>query len=193
MAIGTQKKLAQEFLEKNEKVAREYNSKGFRWLKDCFGTIFEECKSFNNATKEKIVILEGSMKIKFIRIDEEIDYKVSKWKSEIESHDKWKNNLRILFPIFDDYTTDRYHNKLGEQNRIDLIWHDMKQSIEVKLDEISNETGKTHDKIPWHSFFLCDICSIYLDRKTNVKYMPPRFAHEQNPEMKIGHYLEKYI
>ena len=93
--------------------------------------------------------------------------------------------------IFRDFTTPNWHDKpLHEQNRIDIIWHDMKQSIEVKLEEISNEIGKPFVEIPWHPV-SCSICKIYRkpifpDRtKDRViyfdmpKYYPPRFAHEQ--------------
>ena len=57
-------------------------------------------------------------------------------------------------------------------------------NIEVKLEELSNEKGKTYDQIPWHSV-LCNICKIYRDWETKVKFVPPRFAHEQDPDMKI--------
>ena len=73
---------------------------------------------------------------------------------------------------------------LKDQNRIDLIYHDLKQSIEVKLDEIADQKGIPKEKIPWHSVF-CHICKIYRDFKTDVKYMPPRYAHEQDPDMII--------
>ena len=66
----------------------------------------------------------------------------------------------------------------------DLIYHDLKQSIEVKLDEISDQNGQPHEKIRWHSVF-CHICKIYRDFKTNIKHIPPKYAHEQNPDMII--------
>ena len=95
-------------------------------------------------------------------------------------------DIRPLYPIFDDFTTGRvchnYGKPLREQNRIDMIWHDLKQHIEVKLDNISIELGKPVEKIPWHSR-LCKICNIYRDWKTKMKYVPPRFAHEQDPDM----------
>ena len=65
-----------------------------------------------------------------------------------------------------------------------MIYHDLKQSIEVKVDEISDQKGIPKEKIPWHSVF-CNICKIYRDFKTDVKYMPPRYAHEQDPDMII--------
>ena len=94
--------------------------------------------------------------------------------------------IRILSPIFDDFKTGivchNYGKPLKEQNRIDLIWHNLKQTIEVKLDLISNEIGKPTEKIFWHGIG-CDICKIYRDWKTNIKFTPPRFGHELDPDI----------
>ena len=62
--------------------------------------------------------------------------------------------IRFLSPIFDDFTTGivchNYGKPLKEQNQIDLIWHDLKQAIEVTLDLISNDIGKPTEKVSWH-------------------------------------------
>ena len=118
---------------------------------------------------------------KFKRIDEEIDYKVERWKAKMEWFLK---DIQVLLPIFDDFTIGiichNYGKPLRDQNRIDFIWHDLKHHIEVKLDDISIKLGNPLENIPWHSIF-CKICNVYLDWKTNMKYIPPRFAHEQDP------------
>ena len=174
--------LAQEWLLNNEEMSRRKNLEGSDWLKKCFAEIFEEFKNFNPDTKEKIDNLEKSIENKFKRINEEIDYKVKRWKAEME----WSlKDIRVLLPIFDDFTTGikchNYGKPLREQNRIDIIWHDLKQHIEVKLDDISIGLGYPLENIPWHGI-LCNICNIYRDWKTNMKYVPPRFAHEQDPD-----------
>ena len=112
-----------------------------------------------------------------------IEQKVKKWNAEIE---RGFDDVRTLYPIFNDFTTGyRCHNygkPLREQNRIVMIWHDLKQEIEIKLDTILIELGKPTEKISWHGIG-CDICKIYRDWKTNIKFIPPRFAHEQDPDM----------
>ena len=93
--------LAQEWLLNNEEMSRRKNLEGSDWLKKCFAEIFEEFKNFNPDTKEKIDNLEKSIENKFKRINEEIDYKVKRWKAEME----WSlKDIRVLLPIFDDFT-----------------------------------------------------------------------------------------
>ena len=95
------------------------------------------------------------------------------------------NCVSELYPIFNDFLVDNAHSNgkpLKDQNRIDLIWHDLKQAIEVELDAISNEIGISTEKIPWHSVF-CNVCKIYRDWRTNIKFEPPRFGHELDPDM----------
>ena len=106
-------------------------------------------------------------------------------------------NIRYLDPIFWDFITNGFFGEpLQKKNRIDLIWHEMKQTTEVKLEVISNEIGKTFVEIPWHGYF-CEICKIYRqpiypktlkEIKENKyihmpKYYPPRFAHELDADM----------
>ena len=175
-------KLAQEFLQDKKEKAWKIDSEYLKWLNDSFSKIFSEYKKFDNDTKEKIISLEESIEKKFIRIKAEIDYKVGKWTDEME---RGFDDIRTLYPIFDDFTTGitchNYGKPLREQNRIELIWHDLKQAIEVKLDGISNEMGKPLEKIPWHGIG-CDICKIYRDWKTKVKFSPPRFGHDLDPD-----------
>merc|ERR1711923_347536 len=98
---------------------------------------------------------------KFMKVEAEIDYKIKRWRTEME---RGFTDVRNLDPIFDDFTTGilshNYGKPLSEQNRIKLIWHELKQSIEVKLEDLSKETGKSYEQIPWHSK-LCNICKIY--------------------------------
>ena len=131
--------------------------------------------------------MEKSMTDKFRRIEEEIDFKVAKWKTEMERYDRWKEDYNFLDPIFNDFKSDR-RNILCEQNRIDLIWHELKQTIEVKLEEIADEIGEPAENIPWHSIF-CNICRIYRDSMTEKKFSPPRFAYDLDPETKIASWV----
>ena len=86
--------------------------------------------------KKRQKSLKKNIEDKFKRIDEEIDYKVERWKAKMEWFLK---DIQVLLPIFDDFTTGikchNYGKPLREQNRIDIIWHDLKQHIEVKLDD----------------------------------------------------------
>ena len=127
-----------------------------------------------------------SIKDKFMKIEAEIDYKIGKWKAEMERGFK---SIKTLWEIFDDFTTgtgshgiSNWGKPLNEQNRIDLIWHELKQTTEVKLEQISIETVKPLDEIPWHRG-CCKMCNFYRDWKTGVKYFPPRYLSEQDPEM----------
>ena len=178
-------KLAEERLEKNERLARAENLTGLEWLKKSFEKVFQELKNLDTGTKDKIIFLEKRMADKFMKVEAEIDYKIKRWRTEME---RGFTDVRNLDPIFDDFTTGilshNYGKPLSEQNRIKLIWHELKQSIEVKLEDLSKETGKSYEEIPWHSK-LCNICKIYRDFKTKIKFVPPRFAHEQDPEMLI--------
>ena len=92
--------------------------------------------------------LEENIENKFLRIELEIDYKVGKWKDEME---RGVDDIRILYPIVDDFKTGivchNYGKPLKEQNQIDLIWHDLNQAIEVTLDLISNDVGKPTEKV----------------------------------------------
>ena len=47
-----------------------------------------------------INLLEKRMKEKFVKIDKEIDYKIEKYKAEME---KGVDDIRMLYPIFDDF------------------------------------------------------------------------------------------
>ena len=180
-----------------EKIARQINLQGFNWLQTSFKKVFEEFKNHDDATKEKIIFLEKSIDEKFKKIKSEIDYKVEKYKFEVENGFAIRVDVRILNPIFDDFVTGHWGRNDGlplhEQNRIDLIWHDMKQNIEVKLEALSKDIGKPIDDIPWH-WILCNLCKIYrkvitIDVKKlqekHIKYFPPRFASEQDPDMII--------
>ena len=154
-----------------------------------FSKVFKEYKNLNSVTEKTIMNLEGSIKAKSIKIEEEIDYKVGQWKAEME------RGFRIvedLYTIFQDFTIGylyphHYGKPLFEQNRIDLIWHELKQTIEVKLAAISADIGKPLDEIPWHRILrwgmVCNICKIYRDEKTGLRYLPSRFGYEQDPEM----------
>ena len=182
-----------------EKIARERNSKGLKWLQDSFEKIFEEFKNFNNEGKEKISALEKNIEDKFMKIDSEIDFKVKKYLFKVENYSyNISVSINEYHYIFEDFIRPDFHDKpLYEKNRIDLIWHDMKQTTEVKLEEISNEIGKPFVEIPWHPVSCC-ICQIYRkpiypERTKNrtwiyfdmPKYYPPRFAHEQDPDMML--------
>ena len=52
-----------------------------------------------------IALLEKRIKEKFIKIDLEIDHKVKTYKAEIE---KGFDDVRKLYPIFDDFTSLGY-------------------------------------------------------------------------------------
>ena len=170
-------------LKMKEDYARKESSEGYKWLHKCFAKVFEEYKSFDNVTKEKIENIENSIKEKQIKIDAEIEYKVEKWKVEME---RGCNDIKVLIPILEDFATghlyQNYGKPLNEQNRIKLIWHELKQNIEVKFEAISEEMGISFDRIPWHNY-VCSVCNIYRDKSTGKKYLPPRFASEQDPEM----------
>ena len=116
-------------------------------------------------------------------INAEIDYKVERWKAEME---RGCNTIEHLYPIFEDFTTGHLYQNYGkpicEQNRIKLIWHEMRQTIEVKLEAILDEMEMSFDQIPWHNH-VCSVCNIYRDVATGKKYLPPRFASEQDPDM----------
>ena len=73
---------AQDHLISAEGIAREKNSKGYRWLKDSFQKPFEELKTIDSETKEKIDFLEKRIKEKFVKIDLEINYKIEKYKAK---------------------------------------------------------------------------------------------------------------
>ena len=116
-----------------EKIARERNSEGLKWLQDSFEKVFKEFKNVSNETKERIIILEKSIKDKFTRIDSEINFKVEKYLFEVENY---SYNIRVdinaFHYIFKDFITlNRLEKPLHEQNRIDL-----KQTIQVKLESM---------------------------------------------------------
>ena len=96
---------AQDHLISAEGKAREKNSKGYRWLKDSFQKPFEELKTIDSETKEKIDFLEKRIKEKFVKIDLEINYKVEKYKAKME---EGFDDVRMLYPIFDDFTSPGY-------------------------------------------------------------------------------------
>ena len=56
------------------------------------------------------------------------------------------------------------------------IWHTWERVLEMFVARITGIRGYV-DSIG------CDICKIYRDWKTNIKFIPPRFAHEQDPDM----------
>ena len=96
---------AQERLISDEEKAREKNSEGYRWLKNSFQKSFEKLKTIDSKTEDMINLLEKRMKEKFIKIDKEIDYKIEKYKAEME---KGFDDIRTLYPIFRDFTTEGY-------------------------------------------------------------------------------------
>ena len=67
--MGPERKIKQanNFLERNIIVAREKNSKGFKWLKDSFKRAFEQYKNNDNFTKDKIITMERAIKNKFMK------------------------------------------------------------------------------------------------------------------------------
>ena len=127
--------------------------------------------------------IENSIQDKFLKINAEIDYKVKKWKTEFE---RGCNIVDLLIPILEDFATgslyQNYGKPLHEQNRIKLIWHELRQAIEVKLEAMSEKMGLSLERIPWHDY-VCSVCDIYRDKKTGKRYLPPRFASEQDPDM----------
>ena len=88
-----------------EAKAKERNSKGYEWLKNSFRKPFENLRIIDSKTEEMIALLEKRIKEKFIKIDLEIDYKVKTYKAEIE---KGFDDVRKLYPIFDDFTSLGY-------------------------------------------------------------------------------------
>ena len=176
---------AEKSLQRSVELAKRENSKGFKWLKDSFEKVFNEYKIFDNATKEKIVALEQRIERKNMMIEAEIDYKIKKYEAEMTQ--ELLNDFPTVWHIFDEFTIVTLSNSnwgkpLREQNRIALNWHELKQTIEIKLEDISKEIGKPLYHIPWHTG-VCKICNIYRHWKTGIKYIPPRFAHEQDLDM----------
>ena len=172
------KENAEYSLKNYEKLARDRNSECLKWVKNSFEKSFQEYKSWSSTVKEKIVILEKSIEENFVAIESQIDIKVEEWKKEMA---KEPDDIRILFAILKEFTTgikslETFQKPLKQQNKIDIIWHDLKQTIEVQLDEISTEKEMPKEEIPWHTPLYCHVCQIYRDSKTGVKFFPPRYA-----------------
>ena len=171
---------AKESLKIDEKNAREINLTSSKWIKDSFEKVFKEYKTWSMKVAEKISNLETCIEENFLKIEKQIDDKVENVRRELANN---PDDFPLYSPIFDDFRG--FHTiqlPIKKQNKIDLSWHDLKQTIEVRLDDISEKMGMPKEIVPWHGV-LCGICKIYRDWKTGTKYFPPRFSHEQNQDM----------
>ena len=183
-AFKRRMKDAQEILQRNEKKAREINSRGSEWLKHSFEKVFKEFKTWNSKVQEKISTFERCIQEKFLEIESQIDEKVMKVKRYLAGPLPY--DFPIFNPVFDNFGFDQSRGlPIKSQNKISLIWHDLKQTIDLGLDNISEKMGMPKANIPWHSV-LCPICEIYRNILTGEKYLPPRFSSEQNPDMILG-------
>ena len=98
-----------------------------------------------------------------MKIEKQIDDKVENVKRELANN---PDNFSLYSTIFDDFRGFNTHEiPLKKQNKIKLRWHDLKQIIEVRMNDISEKMGMPKEIVPWHGV-LCGICKIYRDWKT---------------------------
>ena len=166
------------FLKDVEERARDTNLTGRKWLKRCFKEVFERFKEFNEEIKEKVKNCEIAIEDTFETFEEEINVMVDVAKD-------FEDSKEIYF-YFSEYIVGRhahtYGKPLKDQNKIKLEWHDLKQHIDISLQEIAKKIDQPYENTPWHSC-LCNICNIYRDWNTELTYSPPRFSSDQDPEM----------
>ena len=173
---------AHQMLEFFTKKARNWNFIRYQWINETYYKSFELLKDFDHQTKVKVNKLENDIEQKFMQIESEIEEKIGIFKKEIA---KGYDDIRELYPIFDDFTIEPYYGKpLKEQNKINLMWHDFRQTIAIQLEEISDHIGVPFHDIPWDSQF-CNACNIYWDPKTETRYSPPRFSYQLDPNIKL--------
>ena len=183
-AFKRRMKDAHEILQRKEKTARKVNSRGSEWLKHSFEKVFKEYKTWNSKVHEKISMFERCIEEKFLKIESQIDEKVLNVKRYLAGPLPY--DFPIFNPVFVNFGFDQSRGlPIKKQNKIELIWHDLKQTIDLGLDDISEKMGMPKVIVPWHSV-LCPICEIYRNILTGEKYLPPRFSSEQNPDLILG-------
>ena len=95
---------------------------------------------------ESISNLGTCIKENYLKIEKQIDDKVENVRRELANN---PDDFSLYSTIFDDFRGFNTHEiPLKKQNKIKLRWHDLKQIIEVRMNDISEKMGMPKEIFP---------------------------------------------